>query len=132
MLQKKILVLLGPAATDLKSMHYALSLAERLHARVYIFRSVSAHQIDDVMYLWLNEAISDLVASARSAGLSVTDYISDGDIQSELTELIKTENIDFMIFSPEEQIDEPLLHQLKSQVMAQFIQVKEKHQIHFI
>ncbi len=47
MLQKKILVPVGSSGKDLKSVHYALALAERLRAQVYILQhdAVDAHRI---------------------------------------------------------------------------------------
>ena len=132
MFQKKILVLLGPSVTDLKSIHYALSLAERLKAQVYIFQAMAIAGIQDSLSLWQRETLSDLITSARQAGFTVSHHITDGEIKEELIGLVKTENIDFIVFGAEDKVYERLLHQLKSLVMAQIIQVKEKHQIHYL
>ncbi len=132
MLQKGILVLLEPSIMNLKCMHYALSLAERLDAQVCIFQQAAAAAAKDLMSVWLNEALKDLINSARRAGLTISHYIADGELQEEILGLVKTEGIDVIVFDAEDKSYEPLLHQLKSMITGQIIQVKEKDHISYL
>ena len=64
MLQKKILVPLGLSGKDLKSVHYALSLAERIEAQVYILQQDDGVGSENPLTLYMGEALSDLIKHA--------------------------------------------------------------------
>lgn len=67
MSEKKILVPLVSSAKGLKSVPYALSLAERLSVHVYILQQV-AGSASGALSIWMDEALLDAVNSARQAG----------------------------------------------------------------
>ena len=128
-MQKRVLVPLGPCARDLKSVHYALSLAERLKAQVYILQQPASPGAGGPHSIWLDEVLLDLINSARLAHLNVSHHIADGDLQGEILALVKSEGIDLLVFGEEDEACQNLLLQLKPLVPCQIIQVKEKDHI---
>jgi nucleotide-binding universal stress UspA family protein len=130
MLQKKILVPLGMTGTDLKSVHYALALAERIKARVYILQSDNGTGADSSLTLYMEEALSDLINSARQAGLNVSHHIAHKALKEEIVGLVKDEHIDLLVFGVDEKVDKRLLRQVKPLVSSQIIQVKGKKHVH--
>ena len=128
--QKKILVPLGMTGADLKSVHYALALAERIEAQVFILQSDDATGADSSLTLFLGEALSDLINSARQAGLNVSHHIAHKELKEEIVGLVKDEHIDLLVFGVDEKLNKRLLLQVKPLVSSQIIQVSEKKHIH--
>ena len=126
MVQKKILVPLGMTGTDLKSVHYALALAERIEAQVFILQSDDGTGADSSLTLYLGEALVDLINSARQAGLNVSHHIAHKALKEEIVGLVKDEHIDLLVFGAEDKVDKRLLLQIKPLVSSQIIQVKGK------
>ncbi len=130
MLQKKILVPLGLSGKDLKSVHYALALAERIKAQVYILQQDNGVDPENPLTLYMGEALSDLINSARQAGLNVSHHIAHKELKEEIIGLVRTEGIDLLVFGDEDGVNKRLLLQVKPLVSSQIIQVKEKDHIH--
>lgn len=124
--QKRILVPLGPHAKDLKSVHYALALAERLQAQIYILQQAAASDMEYFHGDFLREALRDLINNARQAGIVVSHYIADDQLKEEIVNLVRSEHIDWLVFSSDEEVSEQLLLQIKPLVASQIIQVREK------
>ena len=131
-LQKKILVPLGSCGKDLKGVHYALSLAERLQARVYILQQDPDAGADDAFAVWRDDALADLINSARQAGLTVSHHIVHREFREEIVGLTKEEGIDLLVFGADDGACERLLVQVKPLVSSQIIQVKEKNHINYL
>ncbi len=119
----KILVPLGRRETNLKSVHYALALSKRLQARVCILQQ--AHDGDAAG--WLDEALLDLIHSARRAGMAVTRHIARRELKDEIVDVIRTEKIDLLILGTADGEPDPLMHQISPLITSQIIQVGEKH-----
>jgi hypothetical protein len=132
MSQKKILVPLGSCGKDLKGVHYALSLAERLQARVYILQQDAVAGAEDPFATWLDEALADLINSARQAGLTVSHHIAHREFREEIVGLTKEEGIDLLVFGADDGACDRLLLQVKPLVSSQIIQVKEKDHINYL
>jgi len=132
MFRKKILVPLGRSGRDLKSVHYALSLAERLQSQVYILQQEPSASFDYQFSAWLGEALLDLINSARQAGLSVSHHITHRELKEEIVDLVIAEGIDLLVFSLDNGLSERLLQQLKPLIPTQIIQVKEKDHISYL
>ncbi len=132
MMQKKILVPLGASGTDLKSVHYAMALAERIRAQIYILHPASRENGAETASMWRDEALLDLINSARQAGLTVSHYVAQQELKADIVALVKAENIDFLVFSAVEGMSERLLAQVKAQIPSQVIQVKEKDHVHYL
>ena len=132
MLARRIMVPLGRSAKDLKSVHYALALAERLQAQVYILQQSSITGENDQHSLWLDAALSDLINTARQAGLIVSHHIASGEMKGEIIEMSMAEGIDVLVFGDEDGISESLPLQLKPMFHKQIIHVKEKDHISYL
>ena len=130
MLQKKILVPWGITSTDLKGVHYALALAERISAEVYIIQPDNATDADRAITLYMGKALSDLINSARQAGLKVSHHIAHKALKEEIVGLVRDEHIDLLVFGVEEKLNKRLLLQVKPRVSSQIIQVKGKRHLH--
>ena len=124
--QNKILIPLGQHAKDLKSIHYALALAERLRAQVYILQQTEAAGVENPYADFLQEALRDMINNARQAGIVVSHYIADEQLKEEIVNLVRTEHIDWLVFSTDEEVSERLLLEVKPLVPSQIIQVREK------
>jgi hypothetical protein len=129
---KKILVSLGLPIKDLKSVHYALSLAERLHANVYILQQAAAAGCDTPLATWIKDALSDLINSARQAGLGVSHHITHKQLEEEIVGLVREEGIDVLVCGDDDGAAERLVQQIKPLVPRQVIQVKGKGHISYL
>lgn len=92
MVVKKILVPVGHCGTDLKSVHYALALSRRLKARICILQQADGGGVDPAG--WLDEALQDLIRSARREGMRVTHSIARQTLDEEIVRLVRGEGID--------------------------------------
>jgi len=132
MLQKKILVPVGSSEKDLSSVHYALALAERLRAQVFILRHDAVDASPNSIATWLDEALLDLINSARQAGLTVSHHIAHRELKEEIVGLVKDENIDVLVFGVDNGACEHLMLQIKDLVPSQIIHVREKDRINYL
>ena len=132
MMQKKILVPVGSSGKDLNSVHYALALAERLRAQVYILQHDAVDASPNSIATWLDEALLDLINSARQAGLTVSHHIAHRELKEEIVGLVKDESIDVLVFGADNGVCEHLMLQIKDLVSSQIIQVREKDHISYL
>ena len=132
MFRKKILVPLGPFGKDLKSVHYALSLAERVQSHVYILQYVPPETGKTQFSVWLDEVLSDVINSARQAGLTVSHHVTHRELSAEIVDLVREEGIDLLIFGPDDGLGDRFLLQIKPLIPTQIIQVKEKNHISYL
>ncbi|MCF8081464.1 MAG: universal stress protein [Deltaproteobacteria bacterium] len=126
MLQKKILVPLRTSEKSLKGVHHALALAKRLGAQVYILQQGASTKEEDPFGSVLEEALIDLINSARDAGLSLSHHVATRNLKEEIVGMAKEEGIDLMVFETDDEIGRRLLGQVKPLVASQIIQVQEK------
>ncbi|MEN8757767.1 MAG: universal stress protein, partial [Desulfobacterales bacterium] len=132
MMQKKILVPVGSSGKDLNSVHYALALAERLRAQVYILQHDAVDASPNSIATWLDEALLDLINSARQAGLTVSHHIAHRELKEEIVGMVKDESIDVLVFGADNGVCEHLMLQIKDLVPSQIIQVREKDHINYL
>ena len=132
MMQKKILVPVGSSGKDLNSVHYALALAERLRAQVYILQHDAVDASPKSIATWLDEALLDLINSARQAGLTVSHHIAHRELKEEIVGMVKDESIDVLVFGADNGVCEHLMLQIKDLVPSQIIQVREKDHINYL
>jgi hypothetical protein len=126
-MQKKIMVPLGPEIRDLKSVHYALAAAERLQAAVVILRFTDGQ---DERPAWLEEALTDLVASARLAGLKLTIVEAEGIPEREIVDVADHEKVDLLVLSDDQRQLERGVLELAPRLEHIMIQVREKDTMH--
>lgn len=132
MLRTKILVPLAKSGTDLSSVHYALSLAKRLRARVYILQQTAESGSETSASTWMDEALRDLINSARQAGLNVSHHIARTEMSREVVGLVMAEGIDLLIVGGDDGLGAGLLHQVKPLIQSQIIQVREKDHVNYL
>ncbi len=97
MSREKILVPLGPANHDFNALYHALSVAERIQAKVYVVypgnQKAAAGRPD-----WMAEHLKELIGKACQQGLAVSCHISAGPLLAELVDIINEQQIDLIIF----------------------------------
>jgi hypothetical protein len=123
--QKKILVPIDPANKDLKALYHALSLAERIGAKVFILLSRqrgNMHQIDS----WVEAVLMDVIYSANEEGLQVSYHIAEGGFEEEVVSLLESEHIDLIVVSAEQGSIRDILQRIGPQMSTQIIQVRGK------
>jgi len=132
MMQKKILVPLGSSGTDFKSVHYALALAERMNARVYVLQLAEPDNTDKPNSPWLSEVLRDLINTARQAGLTVSHLMVREAPKNEIIEFVRTQGIDLLVFSADDRQCERLMSEIRAMISSQIIQVKEKDHVDYL
>ena len=129
---KKILVPIGTYTKDLKSVRYALALADRLQAQIYILQQNSVTHDETPQSLWLDEALWELINRARQNGVVLSHYTVNENFKEEIVRLAGTEHIDLLVFGADEAGAERLLLQVKALVPSQIIQVREKDDLNHL
>jgi nucleotide-binding universal stress UspA family protein len=126
MTQKKILVPFGPDGGDLKSVHHALALAERLQAKVVILQWGSVSGGGTTQSSWVAEALAEVIAGARLAGLSLSHLTVAGPPADEIADVIADEGVDLVVLSADQdRLESALLHR-QPRLAGTIIRVKEK------
>jgi len=82
-MQKRILVPIGASEKSLRSVHHALALAKRLDAQVYILQQAARSSVPPFGST-LEDALNDLINSAREDGLTLSHYIATRDLKEEI------------------------------------------------
>lgn len=124
MQRKKILVPVGKHARNLKSVHYALSLAGRIQAQIFIIRqSRSGEETTDNFNL-LDESLEDLIDDARQHGVVLSLYRIDDNLVEEVVTLANAEHIGLLVFNTDEEMSEPTMARIKPLISSQIIQVR--------
>ncbi len=132
MVQQKILVPVGLSDTDLNSVYYALALAARIKAQVYILRYDAEGPSANSKAMWIETVLLDLINNARQAGLTVSDHMTRQELKKEVVGLIRDESIDVLVFGAGNGTCKRLMLQIKDTFPGQIIQVKEKDHISYL
>ena len=125
MTQKKILVPIDPENKDLKALYHALSLAERIRAKVFVLLSRQlgdSHQIDS----WVEAVLMDIIYGASEEGLQVSYHIADDGLADEVINLVESEHIDLIVVSADNGPVKDILQLIIPQMSTQIIQVRGK------
>jgi hypothetical protein len=126
MQRKKILVPIGKHAKNFKSIHYALSLAERIQAQILIIRQREPGDGDNYNFDLLDQSLKELIDDARQSGVTLSLYQADHNFVEDIVNLVNAEHIGLLIFNTDDEMSEPVMSQIKPLVSSQIIQVKEK------
>ncbi|MEJ2025090.1 MAG: universal stress protein [Deltaproteobacteria bacterium] len=124
-MQKRILVPVGASEKSLRSVHHALALAKRLDAQVYILQQAvrkSAAPFGST----LEDALIDLINSARQDGLTLSHYIATRDLKEEIISVAKEEGVDLLVMEADDEMGRRLVRQIEPLVAGQIIQVRGK------
>lgn len=127
---KNVLIPLGPRSKDLKALHHALSLTERIRSRLFILslQEVSEAQTPNPVM----SACREIVQSACEEGLQVSFHIVSGNVETELVKLLEREHIDLVIINDSEIQIKTIIRRIMPLISCQVIQVKEKNDINFL
>jgi nucleotide-binding universal stress UspA family protein len=126
MTTKKILVPCGPEGGDLKSVHHALALAERLHAHVVVVQWTDPRHLGKPGSKWFGEALTDVIANARLAGLSLSHLTVTGSPHDEIVNIVEDEDIDLLVLSADQPQLEAAVLRHHPRLLGSIIRVKEK------
>jgi nucleotide-binding universal stress UspA family protein len=126
MTTKKILVPCGPGGGDLKSVHHALALAERLQAHVVILEWRNSSDDSEPASSWLGDALNDVIANARMAGLNLSHLRVTGSPPDEIVTIIEDEEIDLLVLSADQSQLESMILRHHPRLLGGVIRVKEK------
>ena len=130
---RKILVPLNIGSKDLNGVYHAMALAERMHAKVIILKiDLDENSGRSEMETWVEDALIDLMQSASIQGLQVSYHIAQDRLEKEITGLIEQESIDLLVFGADDERMTDTLQKLRSRIDIQFIQVKEKGNVHYV
>jgi hypothetical protein len=124
--RKKILVPFGPDGKDLKCVHHALALAERLDAGVVIVQWGRQPDPPASWAKWVQQSLDEVIADARLAGLSVTHMTVSGPTDDEIASLIENEGVDLLVLDADRwQLESTVLRHFP-RLSGNIIRVREK------
>ena len=127
MMRKKIMVPFGPGGGDLKSVHHALALAERLDALVLIVQWEGRTGSRASSTKWVDDALADVIANARLAGLNVSHMTVSGPAEEdEIANLVDEEGVDLLVLNADRWQLESALLRCHPRLTGNIIRVKEK------
>ncbi len=124
MQRKKILVPLGQHARNLKSVHYALSLAGRIQAQIIIIRQRKSGEETNGNVNLLDKSLEELIGDARQHGVALSLYRIDENLIDEVITLANAEHIGLLVFNSDDELSEPTMAQIKPLISSQIIQVR--------
>lgn len=124
-MQKRILVPIGASEKSLRSVHHALALAKRLDAQVYILQQ-GPRKSAAALGSTLEDALIDLINSARQDGLTLSHYIATRDLKEEIISVAREEGVDLLVMEADDEMGRRLVRQIEPLVAGQIIQVRGK------
>jgi len=124
--RKKILVPFGPDGKDLKCVHHALALAERLDAGVVIVQWGRRTDSPASGARWVQETLEEVIADARLAGLPVTHMTVSGPTDDEIASLIEDEVVDLVVLDADRRQLESIVLRHFPRLSGNIIRVREK------
>jgi len=124
-MQKRILVPIGASEKSLRSVHHALALAKRLDAQVYILQQAARSSVPPFGST-LEDALNDLINSAREDGLTLSHYIATRDLKEEIISVAREEGVDLLVMEADDETGLRLVRQVEPLFAGQIIQVRGK------
>jgi len=124
MQRKKILVPLGQNARNLKSVHYALSLAGRIQAQIIIIRQRMCSDETTDNFNLLDKSLEELIDDARKHDVALSLYRIDDNLAQEVAALANAEHIGLVVFNSDDELSETTMAQIKPLISSQIIQVR--------
>ncbi len=127
--QENILIPLAPDSRDLKALHHAISLAERINSKIIVF-SLEPENHPGKVANPVMEACKDVTNRARENGLQISFFITSAqgeEAEKELLQLLAREGIDLIIISDTEESMDQLIREIMPLIPCQVEQVREKN-----
>lgn len=130
--QENILIPLAPDSRDLKALHQAISLAERINTKIIVF-SVEPEPAQGEAKSPVIEACMDVINRGREndieISLLVTTSSQGEEADKEFLQLLTRERIDLIIISDTETDMEKMIRRLMPLIPCHVVQVREKDHI---
>ena len=129
--QENILIPLAPDSRDLKALHHAISLAERINSKIIVF-SLEAEDSPGKAKNPVMEACKDVINRVRENGMEISLLITSSqgeEAEKEFLQLLTRERIDLIIISDTERYMEQMIRRIMPLISCQVEQVKEKNHI---
>jgi len=123
---ENILVLFSTQSPDLKALYHGIALVERIKARLFILLIHNCDTIGLRKPPSIESACMDIVRQARQEEMPVFFYSGEGDVKTELIEIIKKEHIDLILIDADDQNMEDAVKKIKADMPVKVIKVKEK------
>ena len=123
--REKILIPLGHNKNGLKSLHYAMALAERLKASLYIVQDSRCTSLKGAGSPGFDDTLKEMINSARLAGFSVSHHLAT-DLEADIVEMVEEEGIDVLVFSADDADCAGIVQRVRPRVPVQIIEVREK------
>ena len=124
-----ILIPLAPDSRDLKGLHHAVSLAERIDSQIIVFffepESGSGKAKSPVI-----EACEDVIHRVQESGLKISLLISSSrgdEAEAEILKLLARERIDLIVISDTETQIEKMIIKIMPLISCQVVRVKGKN-----
>ncbi len=131
MTQTAILALLGPGDRDLKSLHYALALGERMEARLVVLQWSEESAQCPPRNAERGDIPAKLITAARQAGRNIS-HLKEIDFPvRRLVRLVQDEAIELLVLSADEPRAEKLLLNREPPLPCRIIQVGARDTGHF-
>jgi DNA-binding LacI/PurR family transcriptional regulator len=129
--QENILIPLAPDSRDLKALHHAISLAERINSKIIVF-SLEAENSPGRVINPVMEACKDVINRVRENDMDISLLITSSqgeEAEKEFLQLLTRERIDLIIISDTERYMEQMIRRVMPLISCQVEQVKEKNHI---
>jgi hypothetical protein len=132
--QENILVPLAPDSRDLKALHHAISLAERINSKIIVF-SLEPGDWPKKEKSPVIEACMDVIHRTRENGLKISFFVTLAgieEVESEFLKLLDRESIDLIIISDTERYVEEMIRKNMPLISCQVVQVRKKNNINYL
>ncbi len=128
--QENILIPLAPDSKDLKALHHAISLAERINSKIIVYSMESEDAKNPVI-----EACKDVINRGRENGLKISFLVTSSPGENttmDFLQLLDRKRIDLIVLSDTEEYLEKMVRKLMPSIFCQVVQVKEKDDINHL
>jgi hypothetical protein len=124
-----ILIPLAPDSRDLKALHHAVSLAERINSKIIVF-SLEPENGQGKVKSPVLEACEDVIHRVQESGLKISLLITSSqgeEAEAEFLKLLARECIDLIVISDTEIYMKKMIRKLMPLISCQVVQVKGKN-----
>ena len=129
---QNILIPLTEESRDLKALHHAISLAERIESNVLVYSFVPETEAVKTDHPVI-EASVDVVHRACENGLKVSFFIApDGNAEADFLKLLDRERIDLVVISDTEPHMEQMIRKVMPLISCQIVQVRKKNSVNYM
>lgn len=129
--QENILIPLAPDSRDLKALHQAISLAERINSKIIVFSVERESQLGEAQNPVI-DASMDVINRARENDIAISLLVTSSqgeEADGEFLQLLTRERIDLIIISDTETNMEKMIKRLMPLIPCHVVQVREKDHI---